>query len=265
MQKFKDALREEQKRLEEIIAKAKKENEHMPEGNLRISKHKNRCRYYHCVHDRNGIYIPKRNMILREQLAQKAYNSSIINIAEEQLAKINKMLEIDADEEMKKMYDSLHPDRKKLINPIEDTWENNLQKWFAAPYQGKEFQEGAPMILTENGERVRSKSEKILADYFYHKGIPYQYEKPLLLHGFGVVYPDFTLLSRKTGKEIYWEHEGMMDDQEYARKAIQKIESYQMNDIYQADRLILTFETKQCVLNSKIIENLTARYLFEMI
>ena len=38
------------------------------------------------------------------------------------------------------MYDSLHPDRKKLINPIEDTWENNLQKWFAAPYQGKEFQ-----------------------------------------------------------------------------------------------------------------------------
>ena len=38
MQKFKDALREEQKRLEEIIAKAKKENEHMPEGNLRISK-----------------------------------------------------------------------------------------------------------------------------------------------------------------------------------------------------------------------------------
>ena len=48
-------------------------------------------------------------------------------------------------------------------------------------------------------------------------------------------------------------------------KQYKKIESYQMNDIYQADRLILTFETKQCVLNSKIIENLTARYLFEMI
>lgn len=69
------------------------------------------------------------------------------------------------------MYDSLHPDRKKLINPIEDTWENNLQKWFAAPYQGKEFQEGAPMILTENGERVRSKLRRfwqiiLQAEYF---------------------------------------------------------------------------------------------------
>ena len=28
---------------------------------------------------------------------------------------------------------------------------------------------------------------------------------------------------------------------------------------------ISTFETKQCVLNSKIIENLTSRYLFETI
>lgn len=261
MQKFKDALREEQKRLEEIIAKAKKENEHMPEGNLRISKHKNRCRYYHCVHDRNGIYIPKRNMILREQLAQKAYNSSIINIAEEQLAKINKMLEIDADEEMKKMYDSLHPDRKKLINPIEDTWENNLQKWFAAPYQGKEFQEGAPMILTENGERVRSKSEKILADYFYRQNILYKYEKPLYLKGYGTVYPDFTFLSSKTGKEIYWEHEGMMDKQEYARNAVRKIELYQKNAIYPGERLILTFETEQSMLNQNILEKLVETYL----
>ena len=46
-------------------------------------------------------------------------------------------------------------------------------------------------------------------------------------------------------------------------KQYKKIESYQMNDIYQADRLILTFETKQCVLNSKIMENLTARYLLK--
>ena len=171
------------------------------------------------------------------------------------------MMEIDADEEMKKMYDSLHPDRKKLINPIEDTWENNLQKWFAAPYQGKEFQEGAPMILTENGERVRSKSEKILADYFYRQNILYKYEKPLYLKGYGTVYPDFTFLSSKTGKEIYWEHEGMMDKQEYARNAVRKIELYQKNGIYPGERLILTFETEQSMLNQNILEKLVEKYL----
>ena len=27
-----------------------------------------------------------------------------------------------------------------------------------------------------------------------------------------IVYPDFTFLSRKTKQEIYWEHDGRMDD-----------------------------------------------------
>ena len=117
------------------------------------------------------------------------------------------------------------------------------------------------MILTEKGERVRSKSEKILADSFYRKNIPYKYEKPLHLKGYGIVYPDFTFLSRKKEKEIYWEHEGMMDRQEYARTAVKKIESYQTNHIYMGDRLIITFETEQCPLNFRIVENLIEKYL----
>lgn len=50
-------------------------------------------------------------------------------------------------------------------------WMQKLQRWYEVPYQGKEFQTSAPGILTEKGERVRSKSEKILADYFTRKNI----------------------------------------------------------------------------------------------
>lgn len=75
------------------------------------------------------------------------------------------------------------------------------------------------------------------------------------------MYPDFTLLSKKTRQEVYWEHEGMMDKQEYARSAVRKIESYQKNGIYPGDRLILTFETEQSVLNSNIIDGLVNKYL----
>ena len=260
MSKFKEALLEEQRRLEDIIAKAEKENEHFPDGYLRISKNKNRCRYYHCIEDRNGIYIPKRNIQLSKQLAQKTYNKSVISKAKEQLSQINKMLESDTDATMKELYESLHPDRKKLIVPLED-WERKLQQWYNIPYKGKEFQEGTPVILTERGERVRSKSEKILADYFYRKHILYKYEKPIYLSGYGTVYPDFTFLSSKTEKEIYWEHEGMMDKQEYARSAVRKIESYQRNGIYPGERLILTFETEQSILNQNVFESLVERYL----
>ena len=62
-------------------------------------------------------------------------------------------------------------------------------------------------------------------------------------------------------REIYWEHEGMMDKQDYARAAVRKIELYQINHIYPSDRLIITFETEQNILNSKIIENLIEKYL----
>ena len=67
--------------------------------------------------------------------------------------------------------------RQLLVTPIEPTWDQLLTKWYEEEYQGKEFKEGTPLILTEKGERVRSKSEKILADYFYRKNILYKYEK----------------------------------------------------------------------------------------
>ena len=99
-------------------------------------------------------------------------------------------------------------------------------------YKGKEFREDTPLIRSERRERVRSKSEKILADFFYRNQIPYKYECPLHLKNFGTVYPDFTFLSAKTGQEIYWEHDGRMDDPVYAQNAIRKIYAYEENGIY---------------------------------
>ena len=59
----------------------------------------------------------------------------------------------------------------------------------------------------------------------------------------GTVYPDFTFLSKKTGEEIYWEHNGMVDNPVYARNMVRKIECYENNGIFPGERLILTYET----------------------
>ena len=204
-----------------ICSKVENELKSVPEGNLRISKDKNKVRYYHCVEDNEGTYISK------------------------------------IDSELPK----LHTQRQLLVTPVEPIWEKELAKWYDSEYHGKEFYEGTAEIVTEKGERVRSKSEKILADYFYRNNILYQYEKPLYLKGYGTIYPDFTFLSKKTRKEIYWEHEGMMDKPEYAKSAVKKIESYQRNGIHLGERLILTFETELSVLNSQIVEELVEKYL----
>lgn len=221
MQGLKKLLLKEQKNLEMICSKVENELKSVPKGNLRISKDKNKVRYYHCVEDNEGTYISK------------------------------------IDSELPK----LHTQRQLLVTPIEPIWEKELVQWYDSEYHGKEFYEGTAEIVTEKGERVRSKSEKILADYFYRNNILYQYEKPLYLKGYGTIYPDFTFLSKKTRKEIYWEHEGMMDKPEYAKSAVKKIESYQRNGIHLGERLILTFETELTVLNSQIVEELVEKYL----
>lgn len=261
MRGLKQMLLQEQNHLEDIINKAKIGLATVPDGHLRISKDKNKIRYYHCTEDNNGIYIPKSENNLPQKLAQKTYNLSVIKKAEARLKQIKRIMRDYSDDEIEELYTSLHADRQALVTPVEATWKQLIDEWYAEEYQGKGFQEGTTMILTEKGERVRSKSEKILADFFYRRNILYKYEKPLYLKGYGTVYPDFTFLSKKKGKEIYWEHEGMMDKQEYARNAVRKIESYQKNDIYPGDRLILTFETEQSVLNSKTIERLANQYL----
>ena len=153
--------------------------------------------------------------------------------------------------------------REKLIRPAEISWEQRLKKWLSEEYTGKAFQKGAPVILTERGERVRSKSEKILADLFFRRGIPYKYECPLFLKGYGTVHPDFTFLSERTGKEIYWEHAGRMDEPEYAGSAVRKIQAYEENGIYPGERLILTFETETSLLDTKLAEQLAEKYLLK--
>lgn len=254
-------LLQEQKYLEGVIAKISENKDSAPEGRLRISVDHGNVRYYNCISDRLGDYISRDNELLPRQLAQKAYNDSVIRTAEARSKLIIRCLKGYTDDEIEKLFDSLHPKRQELIIPVEQTYKQLEEQWFNEPYKGKEFQEGTPVILTERGERVRSKSEKILADYFYRNNILYKYEKPLKLKGYGTVYPDFTFLSKRFRKEIYWEHEGMMDKAEYAIKAVKKLNGYQLNGILPGERLILSFETEQDVLNSKIVTELVDKYL----
>lgn len=82
------------------------------------------------------------------------------------------------------------------------------------------------LFLQKRGERVRSKTEKIIADKLYSMGIPYRYEYPVKIKGYGMIYPDFMLLNISTRENICFEHFGMMDNAEYCEKAIKKIEGY---------------------------------------
>lgn len=259
---LKSILKEEKKRLEDLMEKSICQMKNLPEGTLRVSVDKGYPRYYRCQEgDKVGNYIRKQDKEIAQKLAQKEYNSKVLQLIQKRLKQIENIIKDYEDDEVEKCFYGEHAAKQKLIVPIEQTWQDKLKDWQEKEYVGKGFQDNTIEIYTQKGERVRSKSEKILADYFYYHGIPYKYEYLLLLKGYGVIYPDFTFLSPKSRQEMYWEHNGMMDDVVYAQKAVKKIELYEKNGIFPGERLILTFETGQTTLNNEIIEAMAKRYL----
>lgn len=167
MYELENMLLQMQEHLEKVVTQAKADlNTTVPEGHLRISIDKNKPRYYQCIDDNKGVYIPRDNKELPKRLAQKGYNKAVVKKGEARLKQIKRITKNYSDDEIEKIYTSMNKARQLLVTPIEPTWDQLLTKWYEEEYQGKEFKEGTPLILTEKGERVRSKSEKILADYF---------------------------------------------------------------------------------------------------
>ena len=111
-------------------------------------------------------------------------------------------------------------------------------------------------IITERGERVRSKSEKIIADKLYALGIPYRYEYPLVLSGNIRVYPDFIILKLPEREEVYLEHFGRMDDEEYVESVMYKLSTYEKNRIYLGVNLFVTHETSKNPLNTRALDGM---------
>ena len=124
------------------------------------------------------------------------------------------------------------------------------KKWQSAPYRrGPDF-EDPPTVPTIRGDMVRSKSESAIADELYKAGLFYKPEKPLILedrrtHNDITYYPDFTILHPLSFEEIYWEHLGLMDQEDYAFRACKKLQIYCENGIIQGKNLIITMETAQ--------------------
>jgi len=70
---------------------------------------------------------------------------------------------------------------------------------------------------TRKGIAVRSKSEVIIADLLFSKGIAFDYERPLEIAGERKL-PDFTIEDSDSGVTYYWEHLGMLQRPSYRKK-----------------------------------------------
>jgi hypothetical protein len=176
------------------------------------------------------------------------------------LKKLDGFINVYGDNKCADIYEKLGKARQDYINAYQLPIDIFAAQWINTSYLGKAIYPETTTFVTDKGEKVRSKSEKILADKFYNMNIPYKYEAPIQLKGYGTVYPDFTLLNVRTREIYYWEHLGMMDNQEYIQKTFVKINTFVINGIFPGKKLLLSYEIKNN-LNMEVAEKLIGEYL----
>lgn len=282
MKSMESILKDEVKKLENIIKTANSRLKTAPKGNLRVRVWQGKVEYYYKEgeeeierqreeynlkenngkiensdikgENRNGRYLKKSEKNLAKGIAQRDYDAKVVKRAKERMKAINIFLDEYEKTSLKKIYEKTNPYRRELISASELSDEEYIKQWQSVKYEGKFFEKGDGEIVTEKGERVRSKSEKIIADKLSALKIPYRYECPIILNGGIKVYPDFTILKMPERKEVYLEHLGLMDDENYIESVVYKLNTYEKNEIYVGVNLFLTHETKKNPLNTRALD-----------
>ena len=124
-------------------------------------------------------------MSLAAAIAQRDYDAKILAEIQRLRWVLEKCVEKYDVSIAENLYARLHPARRSLVTPLVYPDEDFVARWSAVKYAGRDFDADGPVLMTARGERVRSKSEIIIADALFRRGIPYRYEYPheLLLAG----------------------------------------------------------------------------------
>lgn len=264
MKKIETILKEELAELKYVADRAAHRLKNVPSGTLRVRNWNGKVEYYYKNNNTdnakesrsNGRYLKKNEEDLAKAIAQRDYDTMVVKKAKERMKAIEKFLEVYQKTGLKQLHQETNPFRRRLVETEIVSDEEFIKQWQSVGYLGKEFSDEENEIITERGERVRSKSEKIIADKLFALGIPYRYEYPLVLAGNVRIHPDFTILKMPEREEVYLEHFGMMDDADYVDNAMYKLSTYEKNKIYLGVNLFITHETGKNPLNTRALDGM---------
>lgn len=242
----------------EAIAKLKTNISLAPKGRFHISRDKKGLAAYELGEDEKRIRLSPKNdsdVSRMKKLAQRDYEERLLRLFEK-LEVMQKYVDryMYICRQISECYDNLPTVRQELVAPFKNEDEEKLEKWLSESYPPKDGYAENLIIITDRGDKVRSKSEKMIADRLYAKGVYYKYEKPLVLKGLGRIYPDFTIFNPHDGKEYYLEHFGMVDDEAYRNDMLRRINAYRLNKL--DDQLLMTFETGEKPLDTREVDEI---------
>ncbi len=245
---FSIAARNEHQRLESQIEKLNQEIAKYPDGELRSYSSRRGVRFYYRKPDGTLLYLKRGDRALLLQLALKGLYIAQKEDLLHQREYLDRLIGAPSGTTEEKKYLS-RPGVKALLIAAKPT----ELSWAEEPYEHSSEYPERLVVPTKKGDLVRSKSESLIADTLFEERIPYRYESVTpLFRNIGV--PDFIILTPFSGREIVWEHFGMMDRPDYRRRASMKLSDYFDLGYLPDYNLICTFESKEHPLNLQCIE-----------
>ena len=118
-------------------------------------------------------------------------------------------------------------------------------------------------INDKNADNVfRSKSEYIIASLLKEYNISYKYEPTLRLPE-RTVYPDFALRRPADGRVIFWEHFGLINNNDYREKMYMKLSEYSQSGITLWNNLITTFDLPEGGIDTSLIRKIINVFILQ--
>lgn len=235
-----------------------------PQGHLRIAQSRGgrKVQYYHITSrgDTKGTYIPDSQFYLAKQLAQKQYDQNLVKLLRRQISAIDHLLAVESLR-LPDISENKSLARRSLITPATLPDAQYVEAWQNITWQGLPFSDDDHEYFSANSERVRSKSEVIIADTLKRYNVPYRYEFPFELKNGDIYHPDFLCLNIRTRQEFIWEHFGMMDTPDYLERTVRKLKVFSKNQIIVGRNLIITMETAKNSLSTYQVQKYIEEFL----
>lgn len=238
-----------------------KTNSNLADKKICTTNRKNGYQYYEVNEDKTRKYIPKEKLAFAKAVAQRDYDLAVRRALVDVRYKIMRFVKSYDAASIEKVYENLCDARKILVEPIIQTDEEFIQEWKRTHCGQKNEYPMTKSYLTDQGEKVRSKSEKILADLLFKHRIIYTYEPKVILKNGKIFYPDFAALNIRTRRTMYWEHFGLVSNGEYASNALCKLREYEDNGLEVGKDILFTTESESQPFDQKKIEEKIEKYL----
>lgn len=230
----------------------------LPEGNLSASVIRGNTYYYNRVNGER-IYLGRDNNTEISKMQSHKLLTSCVDRIESNEKLMNEFMDKYQSITPNDVRDTLGKAYQNAEIDFMDFHSRNSKNWGDQEYnRSTKFSEKL-VHRTMKGEFVRSKSEVIIANNLYTRGLQYRYEEITKI-GSHIFAPDFKILIPRVNKIKFLEHFGMMYDSKYRDHAFWKMSAYIENGYRPYEDVLFTFDDLNGNIDAKNLDILLTSF-----